>query len=174
MRIIYLYLPTQSIYTMLSNSKPMLPTQEAIQAAFTNLIAAKEALVEASEKELTCRETLKTAEYEAIQDNKIDGKNEQTRKAQLAEIVTTEQDALCVAESEKRKAMMEAVILRQICKKAEILAEFKKIEGEYRKGTSRKAIYGYLRAKFGDTFIFQDAKKDIKNMMDEIDREAKA
>jgi hypothetical protein len=83
-----------------------MPTNAELQLAFQNLETARKNLFEASEKELTARENLKTAEYEAIQDGKIDGKNEQIRKAQLAGIVGPEQDALYVAEGEKRKAAL--------------------------------------------------------------------
>jgi len=83
-----------------------MPTNTELQLAFQNMETARKNLYEASEKELTARENLKTAEYEAIQDGKIDGKNEQIRKAQLAEIVGPEQDALYVTEGEKRKAAL--------------------------------------------------------------------
>lgn len=83
-----------------------MPTNAELQAAFDAMIAAKNTLFDASEKELTARENLRTAEYEAIQDGKIDGKNEQARKAQLAEIVEAEQCALYLAETEKRKAAL--------------------------------------------------------------------
>jgi len=80
-----------------------MPTNAELQLAFQNLETARKNLYEASEKELTARENLETAEYEAIQDGKIDGKNEQVRKAQLAEIVEAEQCALYLAEIEKRR-----------------------------------------------------------------------
>lgn len=84
-----------------------MPTNAELQAAFVAMIAAKNALFVMSETELTARENLRTAEYEAIQDGKIDGKNEQIRKAQLAEIVEAEQDALYAAEKTKRGAQLE-------------------------------------------------------------------
>jgi len=83
-----------------------MPSNIDLQAAFAEMQAARKALFDSSEKELTARENLKTAEYEAIQDGMIDGKNEQARKAQLAEIVEAEQCALYLAEMGKRKAAL--------------------------------------------------------------------
>lgn len=76
--------------------------ESEIKAAFAALMAARQALYEGSEKELTVRAALKKREAALLLSGAIIGKNAETRDAQLKEGCKMEISALEGAEAEKR------------------------------------------------------------------------
>ena len=90
---------------------PGLPGQQRsidMKSAFSALRAAKLALYEASEKAISSKVALDKKKSELLAAGTIQGKNAETRDAQLAQECWPEMAALEAAESEKRKAAHEA------------------------------------------------------------------
>ena len=90
---------------------PGLPGQQRsidMKSAFSALRAAKLALYEASEKAISAKAVLDKKKSELLAAGTIQGKNAETRDAQLAQECWPEMAALEVAEAEKRKAAHEA------------------------------------------------------------------
>ena len=79
-----------------------------LMVAFAALRAAKLALYEASEKAISAKAALDKKKSELLAAGTIQGKNAETRDAQLAQECWPEMAALEVAEAEKRKAAHEA------------------------------------------------------------------
>ena len=79
-----------------------------IKDAFAALRAAKLALYESSEKAISAKAALDKKKSELLAAGTIQGKNAETRDAQLAQECWPEMAALEAAESEKRKAAHEA------------------------------------------------------------------
>ena len=75
---------------------------EEIKAAFVALKAARQALYDSSEKELSARMALKRREASLLLSGAIIGKNAETRDAQLKEGCQAEIAQLEGAETEKR------------------------------------------------------------------------
>ena len=90
------------------------PTEQMVKAslqikdAFSALRAAKLALYESSEKAISAKAALDKKRSELLASGTIQGKNAETRDAQLAQECWPEMAALEVAEAEKRKAAHEA------------------------------------------------------------------
>ena len=76
--------------------------------AFAALRSAKLALYESSEKAISAKSALDKKKSELLAANTIQGKNAETRDAQLAQKCWLEMAALEAAEAEKRKAAHEA------------------------------------------------------------------
>jgi len=90
---------------------PGLPGQQRsidMKSAFTALRAAKLALYEASEKAISAKAVLDKKKSELLAAGTIQGKNAETRDAQLAQECWPEMTALEAAEAEKRKTAHEA------------------------------------------------------------------
>ena len=90
---------------------PGLPGQQRsidMKSAFTALRAAKLALYEASEKAISAKAVLDKKKSELLAAGTIQGKNAETRDAQLAQECWQEMAALESAEADKRKAAHEA------------------------------------------------------------------
>lgn len=79
-----------------------------IREAWAGLHRAKLALYEASEKAISAKAALDKKRSELLASGTIQGKNAETRDAQLAQECWPEMAALEVAEAEKRKAAHEA------------------------------------------------------------------
>jgi len=79
-----------------------------IRDAFAALRAAKLALYEASEKAISEKATLDKKKSDLLAGGTIQGKNAETRDAQLAQECWPEMAALEAAEAEKRKAAHES------------------------------------------------------------------
>ena len=75
---------------------------------FAVLRSAKLALYEASEKAISAKATLDKKKSELLAGGTIQGKNAETRDAQLAQVCWPEMAALEAAEAEKRRAAHEA------------------------------------------------------------------
>ena len=90
---------------------PGLPGQQRsidMKSAFAALRAAKLALYQASEKAISAKGSLDKKKSDLLASGTIQGKNAETRDAQLAQVCWQEMAALEAAESEKRKAAYEA------------------------------------------------------------------
>ena len=90
---------------------PGLPGQQRsidMKSAFSALRAAKLALYESSEKAISAKGSLDKKKSDLLASGTIQGKNAETRDAQLAQVCWQEMAALEAAESEKRKAAYEA------------------------------------------------------------------
>lgn len=90
---------------------PGLPGQQRsidMKSAFSALRAAKLALYESSEKAISAKGSLDKKKSDLLASGTIQGKNAETRDAQLAQVCWQEMAALEVAEAEKRKAAHEA------------------------------------------------------------------
>jgi len=85
----------------------MIPLKD-ISDAFATLRSAKLALYESSEKAISAKSALDKKKSELLATGTIQGKNAETRDAQLAQVCWPEMAALEAAESEKRKAAHEA------------------------------------------------------------------
>jgi len=85
----------------------MIPLKD-ISDAFATLRSAKLALYESSEKAISAKSALDKKRSELLATGTIQGKNAETRDAQLAQVCWPEMAALEAAESEKRKAAHEA------------------------------------------------------------------
>ena len=81
---------------------------EKITSTFDALRAAKLALYESSEKAILAKAALDKKKSELLAAGTIQGKNAETRDAQLAQECWPEMAALEAAEAEKRKAAHEA------------------------------------------------------------------
>ena len=79
-----------------------------ILSSFAALRAAKLVLYEASEKAISAKAALDKKKSDLLAGGTIQGKNAETRDAQLAQECWPEMAALEVAEAEKRKAAHEA------------------------------------------------------------------
>ena len=79
-----------------------------LMVAFAALRAAKLVLYEASEKAISAKAALDKKKSDLLAGGTIQGKNAETRDAQLAQECWPEMAALEVAEAEKRKAAHEA------------------------------------------------------------------
>jgi len=79
-----------------------------LMVAFAALRAAKLALYESSEKAISAKSALDKKKSDLLAGGTIQGKNAETRDAQLAQECWPEMAALEAAESEKRKAAHEA------------------------------------------------------------------
>ena len=90
---------------------PGLPGQQRsidMKSAFSALRAAKLALYESSEKAISAKGSLDKKKSDLLASGTIQGKNAETRDAQLAQVCWQEMAALEAAEAEKRKAAYEA------------------------------------------------------------------
>ena len=90
---------------------PGLPGQQRsidMKSAFAALRAAKLALYESSEKAISAKAALDKKRSELLASGTIQGKNAETRDAQLAQECWPEMATLEAAEAEKRKAAHEA------------------------------------------------------------------
>ena len=81
---------------------------EKIASAFSALRSAKLVLYESSEKAIAAKATLDKKKSELLAAGTIQGKNAETRDAQLAQECWPEMATLEAAEAEKRKAAHEA------------------------------------------------------------------
>lgn len=72
--------------------------------AFDNLKSRRDNLFTKAESVIEAQAVLETAKYAAFTSGKVDGKNEETRKAQLAEITKNELAQLKTAEGLERAA----------------------------------------------------------------------
>jgi len=80
--------------------------REKFDAAMTNVMRCREALMEATEAEIEAREGLKSSEMVLLaREGAITGKNAETRAAQLREMTAMEREALAKAEKAKRLAV---------------------------------------------------------------------
>ena len=85
----------------------MIPLKD-ISDAFATLRSAKLALYESSEKAISAKSALDKKKSDLLAGGTIQGKNAETRDAQLAQECWPEMTALEAAESEKRKTAHEA------------------------------------------------------------------
>ena len=85
----------------------MIPLKD-ISDAFATLRSAKLALYESSEKAISAKSALDKKKSELLAAGTIQGKNAETRDAQLAQECWPEMATLEAAEAEKRKAAHEA------------------------------------------------------------------
>ena len=92
----------------MNTSEQMIKASLQIRDAFAALRSAKLALYEASEKAISAKAALDKKRSELLASGTIQGKNAETRDAQLAQECWPEMAALEVAEAEKRKAAHEA------------------------------------------------------------------
>ena len=81
---------------------------EKITATFSAIRSAKLALYESSEKAISAKAALDKKKNELLASGTIQGKNAETRDAQLAQECWQEMAALESAEADKRKAAHEA------------------------------------------------------------------
>ena len=79
--------------------------REKFDTAMNTVIRCRLALLDANEAEIEAREDLKSSEMVLLAGDQINGKNAETRTAQLRAMTAMEREALAKAEKEKRLAV---------------------------------------------------------------------